>query len=178
MKNKRIVGSAIIAFMAAILITTLIFVLEFRQSLRASDSTDEHRPALTLNIRVRIDGISHLVVQGNTARWYHILASAPGRWIEAPTFLNGIEWNSVWPDIPDRRNHNCECFSSTYQGAPVVAEHPPVILEVIQARGQVTIFQQPAKANDYTLIVEFDDVIYPDKTYGDEWYEVNLMTTK
>ena len=61
---------------------------------------------------------------------------------------------------------------------PVAAEHPPVILEVIQARGQIIIFQQPAKANDYTLIVEFDDVIYPDKTYGDEWYEVNLMTTE
>lgn len=164
--------------MAAIRITTLIFVLEFRQSLRASDSTDEHRPALTLNIRVRIDGISHLVVQGNTARGYHSLAPAPGRWIEAPTLLNGIELNPAWPDVPDPGNHNCECFSSPYQGVPVVAEHPPAILEVIQARGQITILQQPAKANDYTLIVEFDYVIYPDKTYGDEWYEVNLMTTE
>jgi len=28
--------------------------------------------------------------------------------------------------------------------------------------------------NDFTLIVEFDDVILPDKTYGDEWYEIYL----
>jgi len=26
------------------------------------------------------------------------------------------------------------------------------------------------------LIVEFDDVILPDESYGDEWYEVNLKS--
>jgi len=59
------------------------------------------------------------------------LASAPGRWLEAPTSLDGTEWKPVWPDIPDRGNHNCECYSSVYQGVSLMANHPPVMREVI-----------------------------------------------
>jgi len=62
-----------------------------------------------------------------------------------------------------------------YSDLPAIADHAPVILEVVQARGKVSIIQQPHQDNDFTLIVEFDDVINPDKTYGDEWYEIDLI---
>jgi len=58
---------------------------------------------------------------------------------------------------------------------PAIANDPPIILEIVQARGKVSTIQQPGRGNDYTLIVEFDDVIMPDKTYGDELYEINLI---
>jgi hypothetical protein len=50
-----------------------------------------------------------------------------------------------------------------------------VNLEIVQARGSVSITQQPDQSNDYTLVVAFDDVNPPD-TYGDEWYEIRLTT--
>ena len=131
----------------------------------------------TLNVRGRIDGISYLVVKGSTLRWYHQDFSAPGRWIEAPTYVNGVEWQPTWPDVPDRQNANCQCYSSLYEGIPAIANYPPVKLEIVQARGMVTITQQPEAGNGYTLMVEFDDVVFPDKTYGDEWYEINLSPT-
>jgi len=81
----------------------------------------------------------------------------------------------MWPDVPDRGNHNCECYSSIYDGLPIIANYPPVVLEIIQVRGKVNILQQPDQDKNYTLIVEFNDVILPDKTYGDDIYEINLI---
>ncbi len=133
-------------------------------------------PPLTLRIRARIDGLSRLVIQEDTAYWFHLIASAPGRWIPAPTFLNEIEWNPDWPDVPDRNNQSCLCSSSAIHGLPPIAQHPPISLEIVQARGIVTIVQQPSPRNDFTLIVEFDDLTPPD-TYGDEWYEVILIAS-
>jgi hypothetical protein len=130
----------------------------------------------TLSVRARIDGLSRLIIQGNTVHWYHITAAAPGRWIPASTYVNRVEWNPDWPDVPDSGNRDCGCSSSSYQGIPPIAEYPPIILEIIQARGTVAIIQQPSQSNDYTLIVEFDDLTPPD-TYGDEWYEIELTAT-
>jgi hypothetical protein len=132
---------------------------------------------LTLSVRARIDGLSRLLIQGNTVHWYHVAAAAPGRWIPAPTYINGVEWNPDWPDVPDSGNRDCQCSSSSYQGIPAIIEYPPVILEIIQARGKVAIVQQPSQSNDYTLIVEFDDITPPD-TYGDEWYEIELKANE
>jgi hypothetical protein len=128
-----------------------------------------------LDVRARIDGVSYLVVQGNTFRWWHEAFTAPGRWISASTYLNGVPWNPTWPDVPDSQNVDCRCYSSTYQGIPAVANNPPVNLEIIQARGNVSITQQPDQGNTYTLVVKFDDVTPPD-TYGDEWYEIRLTS--
>ena len=131
---------------------------------------------LTLSIRARIDGLSRLIIQENTVHWFHVSAAAPGRWIPAPTFINEVAWNPDWPDVPDSQNRDCGCSSSSYQGIPSIARYPPIILEIIQARGKVAIVQQPSQSNDYTLIVEFDDFTPPD-TYGDEWYEIKLKAT-
>ena len=131
---------------------------------------------LKLRIRVRIDGLSRLIIQENAVHWFHVSAAAPGRWIPAATFINNLQWNPVWPDVPDSGNRDCKCSSSSYQGIPTIAGYPPIILEIIQARGKVAIVQQPGQSNDYTLIVEFDDFTPPD-TYGDEWYEIKLIAT-
>jgi heat shock protein HslJ len=128
---------------------------------------------LTLSIRARIDGLSRLIIQENTVHWLHVSAAAPGRWTSAPTYINEVAWNPVWPDVPDSENRDCNCSSSSYQGIPAIAKYPPITLEVIQARGKVAIVQQPSQSNDYTLIVEFDDFTPPD-TYGDDWYEIKL----
>ena len=130
---------------------------------------------LALNVRARIDGVSYLVVQGNTVRWWHEAFTAPGRWIPASTYLNRVPWNPSWPDVPDSQNVDCRCYSSMYQGIPAVADNPPVDLEILQARGNVSITQQPDQGNAYTLVVKFDDVAPPD-TYGDEWYEIRLTS--
>ena len=45
-----------------------------------------------------------------------------------------------------------------------------VSLEIIQARHIVHITQQPTAANDYTLIIGFDD----DPPSGAEWYEISI----
>jgi hypothetical protein len=173
-KNNKLQGIRITIAAAIVIIISGMILIEFRQLL-SPGPTPPVGLTVTLNIRARIDGVSRLVIQGDTARWYHVLAFVPGRWIESATYLNGREWNLTWPDVPDRGNHNCECYSSIYNGLPTVANDPLVALEIIQARGEVSIFQPPDKANDYILIVEFDDVILPDKTYGDDMYDINLI---
>jgi hypothetical protein len=178
MKSILKIIRLIIALTANILFG-IALLPRFAKGLFPPTPTATVQPSITpisLSVRARIDGISQLVIQGDTARWYHVLGSAPGRWLEASIYLNEKEWNPVWPDIPDRGNHNCECYSSIYSCVPAIAYDPPIILEIVQARGKVSTIQQPGRGNDYTLIVEFDHVIMPDKTYGDEWYEINLIT--
>ena len=114
-----------------------------------------------------------MIVKGNTARWYHISANAPGRhYADLPTVLNGVEWNPTWPDVPDARNRDCKCHSSTYTGVPALwAGNQVVLLTVVQARSKVRIAQQPNSGNGYMLVVEFNDDAPP----GADWYEVKLQ---
>lgn len=130
-------------------------------------------PPTTLSVRAYIDGGSHLVIQGNAIYWHHLGADAPGRHSEPhqPTYLNGEAWYPSWPDIPDSRNGDCDCHSSTYVGIPHLAPRDQVVsLEIVQARHRVTIIQQPSVANGHTLIVYFDDGPPP----GADWYEVSI----
>jgi hypothetical protein len=132
-------------------------------------------PPSILSVRARIDGISRLVIQGDTVQWFHIAAAAPGRWIQAPTFINGIGWYPNWPDIPDAQNRDCQCYSSVYQGISSITKGSSVTLQIIQARERVSVIQQPSQSNGYTFVVEFDDAAEPDKTFGDDWYEIKLL---
>jgi hypothetical protein len=130
-------------------------------------------PPTTLHVRAYIDGDSQLVVQDSAVRWHHLGAAAPGRLIEAdePTYLNGVAWYPAWPDVPDSENRDCYCDSSTYVGVPPLTRQDQVVsLKVVQARYGVAIIQQPKVANDYTLIVYFDD----GPPGGADWYEISL----
>ena len=126
----------------------------------------------TLNVRAFIDGQSQLIIHGDSVRWHHLGATAPGRqFVNEPTYLNGEAWYPTWPDVPDSLNTNCDCDSSTYVGVPALGrKDQSVNLEVIQARHTVSIVQQPSAGNDYTFVVEFDDGP-PD---GADWYEIDL----
>ncbi len=137
----------------------------------AAALTSEPGPT-TLNVRAWIDGESQLIIQGNSVRWYHNSATAPGRQdSNVPTYLNGEAWDPTWPDVPDSLNYDCNCQSSTHVGIPALGmKDQTVDLEVIQARHKVSIKQQPNAGNDYTLIVEFDD----GPPGGADWYEVSL----
>jgi len=133
-----------------------------------------------LTVRAFIDGRSQLVIRGDRLYWHHLDFAAPGRWqdpdtqraYDEPTYLNGAPWYPVWPDQPDRENRDCGCSSSSINGIPALArQDQTVALSLEQARGLVTIVQQPEAGNDYTLIVEFDD----GGPGGADWYEVTLQ---
>jgi dipeptidyl aminopeptidase/acylaminoacyl peptidase len=141
--------------------------------------TPNTRPTpTTLKIRAYIDGRSHLVLRGDTAHWYHLEAVAPGRLhgpnkgsTNEPTYLNGEAWYPDWPDVPDRENVGCDCDSSTFVGIPALARQDQTVsLDIIQALDKVAILQQPSAANDYTLIVEFDNL----GPGGADWYTIEL----
>ena len=129
----------------------------------------------TLKVRAYIDGRSQLIIQGNRVHWHHLDFAAPGRHFDAvvsqPTDLNEANWEPIWPDVPDSENRDCNCDSSSYEGIPNLARtDQPVWLDVSQGRGEVFILQQPSAANNYTLVIEFDD----NPQMGPDWYEINL----
>ncbi|MGC9334580.1 MAG: Ig-like domain-containing protein [Anaerolineae bacterium] len=134
----------------------------------------------TLTVRAFIDGRSQLVVRGDRVYWHHLNFAAPGRWqdpdtqrvYDEPTYLNAVAWYPLWPDQPDRENRDCGCHSSPINGIPPLAQQDQAAtLSIEQARGPVTIIQQPEAGNDYTLIVEFED----GGPGGADWYEVTLQ---
>ena len=128
-----------------------------------------------LKVRAYIDGRSQLIIQGNRVYWHHLDFAAPGRHYDAevsqPTDLNQVNWMPIWPDEPDSENRDCNCDSSSYEGIPNLPKtDQPVWVDVVQGRGAVYIVQQPNAANDYTLIIEFDD----NPLDGPAWYEIDL----
>lgn len=128
-----------------------------------------------LKVRAFVDGRSQLIIAGNMLHWRHLDFAAPGRHYDAevsqPTYLNQTAWMPVWPDLPDTENRDCYCDSSSYQFIPSLAgAEDQVRLDVVQARGAVSILQQPSAANEYTLIIELDDNPFD----GPAWYEIDL----
>jgi hypothetical protein len=125
-----------------------------------------------LTIAAQIDGLSRLVVKTNRIHWDHLRFNRPGMYdpqIHFPTLLNGYPWFPSWltPGITD-----------TGQSFPLEAVSifgtNEVLMRQERGRGPVAIVQQPAAANDFTLIVEFDDVA----PGGADWYEVTLYGAK
>jgi hypothetical protein len=112
-------------------------------------------------IEALIDGRSQLILQDNTAQWYHLDFAAPGRheFRNDPTVINGVEWFPLWPDIPDEENRDCNCYSDVFTGLypPLPSEDFTVKLKPVRSRSETQIIQEPANENDYTLIIEFDD---------------------
>jgi hypothetical protein len=127
----------------------------------------------TLQVKAEIDGHTQLIVQGECLHWFHLEYAAPGRETgeDKPTYVNGVAWYPFWPDEPNRRNDSCECNSSGY--GPVPGLRPivqTVSMEILAYRDNVSITQQPAASNEFTLVVDFDDT----DTGGSDWYEIRL----
>lgn len=119
-------------------------------------------PTQTIRVEADIDGRSQLILRRNTAQWHHLNAAAPGRVFDAnkPTIIDGVEWFPEWPDEPDAENRGCDCLSDVFAGVdPALPDSEvSVNLNLIQSRVSTSIVQLPGEANDFTLIVEFDDI--------------------
>lgn len=130
----------------------------------ASNTTSDLKPVKVITIEALIDGRSWLILQRNTAQWYHLDFAAPGRheFVNVPTMINGEEWFPVWPDVPDAENRDCQCYSSVFKGIkPGVQRNKlPVEIEVLEGRGAVSIVEYPSKENKNALVIEFDDNPY------------------
>jgi hypothetical protein len=130
----------------------------------------------TLRVTALIDGRSRLLLRGNTAQWLNLDFAAPGLWsgyggpLPVPTTLNGVDWTPVWPS-PDE-NRDCNCVSNIFTGVTPALPAAAVVvtLTAVQARMSAGIIEQPSAANNYTLIVEFDD----NAAGGADFYIVDL----
>jgi len=126
--------------------------------------------AATIRVEAFIDGRSQLIIKGNTAQWEHFDANGPGYDDHYPTYINGVGWFPTWPGGDPSDCHGCfsGVFPAVCPGLSAVTQ--TVTLNIIQARESVTIIQQPALANNYTLIVQFNDIV----TGGADWYIIEL----
>jgi len=133
----------------------------------------------SIHVRAWIDGRSRLILDDATATWQHFDFAAPGRLncnIGAPTeptYLDGMQWWPVWPDVPDCENRNCGgCTSDTYLGLGTPVPNSPFApsLSILTARGPVDIVEYPSPANGYRVVIEFNDT-----PSGADWYEFDLV---
>ncbi len=126
--------------------------------------------AATLRVEAYIDGKSQLLIQDGEVYWYNLEKSPPGIPQNPdenfPTVLNGLDWLPIWNDPPCQ-----DCASSVYTNLcpRLGTSDQTVILNTLQARGSVSIFQQPSSGNQHELIVEFNDPVG-----GGAWYIIEL----
>jgi hypothetical protein len=109
-----------------------------------------------LTVSVQIDGLSQLFVKRDRIYWQHVLHARPGRHGggDYPTLINDYAWYPQWPS-PDPAG------SGPSEPLVVATEFSTnaVVLVKTAGRGPVSILQQPSAANDFTLIVSFDDAL-------------------
>lgn len=123
--------------------------------------------AAVLKVGAEVDGLSRLVVQTNRVYWDHILYTKPGLYTtNLPTLLNGYPWFPNWPTA----NHGTPELSLPLEAYSVFTTNQ-IVLTQNAGNGTVSIVQQPSPTNDFTLIVQFDDVT----PGGASGYEVTLQ---
>jgi len=132
---------------------------------------------LSYFVQAHIGGRSELLIQGSRLQWHHLKGPAPGlerqfwnpgRDANSPTIIESlrgavITWVPTgWPLNLANGTHP-ESYSSIFNGlTPVLPRTPRCFsVEKLWGDGKVTIVQQPAQVNDYTLVVRFDDLIVP-----------------
>jgi probable HAF family extracellular repeat protein len=132
--------------------------------------------AYSLKVKAWIDGESQLIIQGNTVYWHNLAYNAPGYESQNkpfPTYLTTAHMGTVaWKPKgwSNGTSGDTACAPYTKLRLPLAGAGQTVILNKITARGDATISQQPSAANDYTLILDFDDQAMG----GADWYEVSL----
>jgi hypothetical protein len=123
---------------------------------------DATPPSFMLRVQAWVDGRSRLTFHGTTVQWVHFEFAAPGReaGVNIATKLGEVDWFPVWPDVPTAENRDCNCKSSVYMDLPIGIPRAPstTALTAVMSRNPPTIIQQPAEANDYTLVVELSDL--------------------
>lgn len=127
----------------------------------------QERPQ-TAKLRVRglFDGADALHIQGENLWITHYAYQLPGRWhgLEEPMFVNGEKWYPEWEGNQSDvlRGFGPDAFPSEPVEVNLSVSSPMM--------GKVEIFQQPAEANDFTLIVTVDDRA-PE---GAHWYTLDI----
>jgi hypothetical protein len=138
-----------------------------------ADATTD--PDETIRIEAYVDGRSQLIMRGATAQWHHFDYAAPGRWrfADEPTLINDVEWYPSWPDQPDTENRDCNCYSDVFtEVRPPIPSVPfDVDLRLIESRFETTVVEHPSAANDFTLIIEFND----NRPAEPAWYVVEFV---
>lgn len=137
--------------------------------------------AYALKVKVWIEGQSQLIIQGNTAQWHNLSYVAPGYEAPygdppAPTYLTTKNMKTMaWTPGAWSNGTSGDTTSDKFTGlsAPLAAVEQTVTLTANHVRDMAAIIQQPAAANGYTLIVDFDDT----SSGGAYWYEVSLEYT-
>ncbi len=132
----------------------------------------EPAPEGKLYVRTLIDGKDTLYIKGDSMWFVHQAYQLPGKWAgeDLPTYINqDQEWNHVWngtlsdvvkiqkPEsaLPTSGTWNAENmmvkFYTAGYGVPVVKEYPSV-------------------ENNYTMIIELDDV----EPLGAHWFCIDI----
>jgi hypothetical protein len=144
---------------------------------------------IMLHFEALIDGVSDLVIQGNTLQWHNLAFYVPGKWTPSATPFDPSSWDNqptlitttfdgapqmtgvAWfPDWPGGVTGNqwSSVYSSLVPSLP--ASDMNVSLGAVVAREGFTIQQLPTALNSYTLVLNFNDSV----SGGAEWYEVTI----
>jgi len=163
---------------------TALAVAAGSSTITASDGTISGSALLTASgstytytFTACMDGRDLLMIQGSTLQWQHLDYQAVGLANDCPpgatdavgvdTTNNGTaglstSWLPTWAQNPPPSG----TLSSTFTGlSPALPSGPMTVsLNVIAARTSLTIYQQPSAANDWTLILDFNDDPLPGAT--------------
>lgn len=129
--------------------------------IKASNQTSDKN---SLRIIAFIDGLSHLVVQGDEIRWHNEQHAAPGRLAGAkfPTIINGERWQPQWPTEEEVSG---DVWSASRKlPEDTGSSFAPKELSLIRARGPVKISE--VKPEGFTIT--FDD----GPPLGGDWYSI------
>lgn len=128
--------------------------------------------AFTIDIEGLFDGRDQLIIKGDTLQWHHFDYAAVGRHEgqNQPTYITTalmgtVAWTPEWAypppyEYPPPNEIRFEAYSSIFTGLnPPLPAVAGVVLSFtrISGRADLSIIQLPESANDYTLIVEFND---------------------
>ncbi len=115
---------------------------------------------MQLSIRVGIDGITDLVVHGSELHWHHIKYVVPNAAI-----INGATWQPSWP----AQSTSCDCDSSSTEVTPPLPSRSQVVVVTPLTARTPIVVDQPTAANDYTLVLHFND-----DPSGSAYYEFTI----
>ena len=134
-----------------------------------------------IQIGAHVDGRDRLIITGDTLRWHHFDYAAVGRHAGAnsPTVIDvpafHTEWIPDWKELPPAEIR-FEAFSSTFT-APSPLFQPEAALwhaTKFAGPGEVHILEQPSAANQFRLVLEFND----NDILGSSFYVVRLSTAQ
>jgi hypothetical protein len=134
-----------------------------------------------IKVGAHVDGRDQLIIQGNTYQWHHFDYAAVGRSYgsNTPTVLEVPEgrglWTPNWPEpVPAEIRH--EAYSSALSGFghPLPSSATRWHVEKFAGLGSVHVVAQPSAANQYKLVVEFND----NPIGGPSFYWVRLSPVK